>query len=229
MRPDLGLGQELLNPDVFGTVFNNVLRNINLRELARGIAQHGFASWKWATVYAARWGAGTSHITTILTFAHRFGGCPARGFVPDAEWRNLRAALTALEDDPLLLFPIGGEVDRGQDQFRASAMPGMLTIALAGLKAAGDPNWGRYQNQPYLVTLGAASVSEVKTATVLGLVQLQFSMESVHVAHDSARGCQLLAEKWNDLQPVAGVNGMEKWNEANTRRHPAGRGSLRRG
>lgn len=166
MIQELSLPESSLTRSVFSQMFEGYFRRIELKELAGYLVNRKFPGWQWGTTYAARYGAGTSHLNCISTFMHRFPSCPAWSFVDRSEYENYVEALDLIKNDPLALYPVTRTPDLSLDKYRTTAMPGLVIISVVGLVSSGDPNWGRYQNLPYIPMVGRHALP-----FVIGFVQ----------------------------------------------------------
>jgi len=156
---DLHLRPEHLAPRAFASVFQGYLSRMDLAAIARMLADRQFPGSTWLTTYAARHGAGTSHIVAICTFLQLYPRCPFLKYVPLNEYENFFEALKCLQQDSMVLFPVTGVVNLHLDRLRATAMPSLLIAAVFGLTAHGDTNWRRYHNLPYHNNIGGLSAS----------------------------------------------------------------------
>lgn len=161
MRADLQLAEDHLTPQVFGTMFNTYVRHADLRKIARTMADRKFPGWAWGTAYAARYGAGTSHLSLICSFYSKYPDCPVWKVIPGHELDALVEAINLIETDALALYPIAGGADLSLDRLRVTAMPCLVHMCLTGFAAAGEKNWARYQNVPQVSFYGSRPAHRV--------------------------------------------------------------------
>lgn len=159
MSSDLKIKPAHLSQEVFAFMFKNYISKVDLRRIARFTINRKFKGWQWGCAYAARFGAGTSHLTAISTFIARFPDFPLWHLIPQIEIDSFMNAIEQVNKDPLYLFPVVGEPEMEKDKYRVSAMPTMVATSIYILSSAGDKNWTRYENVPFLTSVGSLSPS----------------------------------------------------------------------
>jgi hypothetical protein len=159
MASDLKIKPSHLSQEVFAFMFKSYISKVDLRAIARFTINRKFNGWQWGCAYAARFGAGTSHLTAISTFIARFPDFPLWHLIPQIEIDSFFEAIDKVNNDPLYLFPVVGQPEMEKDKYRVSAMPTMVATSIFILASAGDKNWSRYENVPFLTSVGSLTPS----------------------------------------------------------------------
>jgi hypothetical protein len=126
---------------------------MNLGVFLEAMAAQEYRSSVVLDTICRRFTSGCTHLQLITTAMALHRRMPFWSYVPTAEREAYTAAADMYMLDPLFLHPHRGYPAADTAEYRATAMPTLVTMSMVVLITSGHHSWLGYMNRPFVVSV----------------------------------------------------------------------------